>query len=80
MGNGGSSAIASHVAEDFTKLAKIPILTFNNAAFITCYANDYGWDNWVAEAISAYRFMENDLGIFISSSGMSNNIIKVVIE
>ena len=42
IGNGGSSSIASHVSVDFTKIAKIPTLTFNNSNLITCFANDYG--------------------------------------
>ena len=43
VGNGGSSAIASHVAVDFTKAAKIRAINFNEADLITCFANDYGY-------------------------------------
>ncbi|PPR45597.1 MAG: Phosphoheptose isomerase, partial [Alphaproteobacteria bacterium MarineAlpha5_Bin7] len=50
VGNGGSASIASHISVDFTKVAKIKSLTFNNSNFITCFANDYGYENWVKEA------------------------------
>ena len=54
VGNGGSSSIASHVSVDFAKVARIPSSTFNNSNLITCFANDYGYENWVTEAIKAY--------------------------
>ena len=75
VGNGGSSSIASHVSVDFTKVAKINCSTFNNANLITCFANDYKYENWVVEAIKAYS-LEQDLFILISSSGTSKNIVN----
>ena len=54
VGNGGSSSIASHVSVDFAKTAGISSATFNNSNLITCFANDYGYENWVTEAIKAY--------------------------
>ena len=75
VGNGGSSSIASHVSVDFTKVAKINCSTFNNANLITCFANDYKYENWVVEAIKAYS-LEKDLFILISSSGTSKNIVN----
>lgn len=75
VGNGGSSSIASHISVDFAKVAKVPSLTFNNANLITCFANDYGHDNWVTEAIKAYM-QKNDIIILISSSGTSINIVN----
>ena len=75
IGNGGSASIASHVSVDFTKVANVPSTTFNNANLITCFANDYGHENWVKEAIKAYT-QKNDILILISSSGTSNNIIN----
>ena len=75
IGNGGSSSIASHVSVDFAKVARIPSSTFNNANLITCFANDYGYENWVTEAIKAYC-NNNDLFILISSSGTSKNIVN----
>ena len=74
-GNGGSAAMASHVAVDFTKAAKIRTINFNEADLITCFANDYGYENWVAKALEAYAD-QGDLAILISSSGKSPNIVK----
>ena len=75
VGNGGSASIASHVSVDFIKVAKVKSSTFNNSNLITCFANDYGYENWVKEAIKAYCLV-NDLVILISSSGTSPNIIN----
>jgi len=76
VGNGGSASIASHVSVDFLKVAKIKSSTFNNSNLITCYANDFGHENWVKEAIKSNCSMDKDLMILISSSGKSNNIIN----
>ena len=75
VGNGGSASIASHVSVDFAKVAGVPSSTFNNANLITCFANDYGYENWVTEAIKAYT-NKNDMFILISSSGTSRNIVN----
>ena len=75
VGNGGSSSIASHVSVDFAKVANVPSSTFNNSNLITCFANDYGYDQWVKEAIKAY-VSKDDLLILISSSGKSMNIVN----
>ena len=74
-GNGGSASIASHVSVDFIKVAKVKSSTFNDSNLITCFANDYGYENWVKEAIKAYCLI-NDLVILISSSGTSPNILN----
>ena len=74
-GNGGSAAMASHVAVDFTKQGGIRTINFNEADLITCFANDYGYENWVAKAIESYSD-EGDLVILISSSGSSKNMLK----
>ena len=74
-GNGGSAAIASHVSVDLTKAAKIRSINFNEADLITCYANDYGYERWLVEALKSYADI-GDLVILISSSGASNNIIE----
>ncbi len=79
VGNGGSAAMASHVAVDFTKAAKVRSVNFNEADLITCFANDYGYDKWVAEALKAYADPE-DLLLLISSSGKSPNIINGALQ
>lgn len=75
VGNGGSAAMASHVTVDFTKAAHIRAVNFNEADLLTCFANDYGYENWVARAFEFYAD-EGDLAILISSSGKSPNIIN----
>ena len=79
VGNGGSAAMASHVAVDFTKVAGVRAVNFNEADFITCFANDYGYENWIAEALKAYAD-SGDLIILISSSGKSPNIINGALQ
>jgi len=74
-GNGGSAAIASHSAVDFTKNAKIRCINFNEADLITCFANDYGYEWWLQKAIEHY-VDAGDLIILISSSGKSPNMIN----
>jgi D-sedoheptulose 7-phosphate isomerase len=75
VGNGGSAAIASHLAIDLTKAAGIRATTFNEAALITCFANDYGYDRWVQKALDFYGDAE-DTAVLISSSGRSSNVIN----
>ena len=75
VGNGGSAAMASHVSVDLTKMCKIRAVNFNEADLLTCFANDYGYENWVQKALSSYAD-KGDLLICISSSGQSKNIIN----
>jgi len=74
-GNGGSAAMASHVSVDFTKQGDIRTINFNEADLITCFANDYGYNKWVAKAIQFYGD-KGDIVILISSSGSSKNMIN----
>ena len=74
-GNGGSAAMASHVAVDLTKTAGIRAINFNEADLLTCLANDYGYENWVVKALEFYAD-PGDLAVLISSSGASQNIIN----
>ena len=75
VGNGGSAAMSSHVCVDLTKAASIRAVNFNEADLITCFANDYGYEQWVSKALEAYSD-PSDLAILISSSGKSKNIIN----
>jgi len=74
-GNGGSAAIASHCSVDLTKNAKIKAINFNEADLITCFANDYGYEWWLAKAFEYYSEID-DVAVLISSSGKSLNIIN----
>ena len=75
VGNGGSAAIASHFSVDLTKNAGIRCVNFNESDLITCFANDYGYEDWVMKAVEFYGD-DNDVFIAISSSGSSKNILK----
>ena len=75
FGNGGSAAIASHVAVDFTKAAGIRAVNFNEADLITCFSNDYGYEHWVSKVLEFYADPE-DTVILISSSGNSSNMVN----
>ena len=75
LGNGGSASIASHVSVDLTKNAKIRSINFNEPDLITCFANDFGHENWMREALKMYCDY-NDLIVLISSSGKSKNIVN----
>jgi len=74
-GNGGSSAIASHFATDFTKNGKVPTQTFSDASLLTCLSNDFGYEHVYSKQIEAFA-RAGDLCILISSSGTSANMIK----
>ena len=65
IGNGGSNAIASHIAVDYlNKQAS----SFSDAPRLTAYINDYGRDEAYKQFIS--EFADTDtLIILISSSG-----------
>jgi D-sedoheptulose 7-phosphate isomerase len=75
FGNGGSAAIANHFTIDLTKVCNIRCVNFNESSLLTCFSNDYGYENWVKKALEFY-LDEKDLVIFISSSGKSKNIIN----
>jgi len=78
-GNGASAAMASHVAVDLTKNAKVRAVTFNEVDLITCFANDYGYEKWAEKCIEFYAD-KNDIAILISSSGKSKNIVNAALK
>src|SRR6266436_1988871 len=73
IGNGGSAAIASHLAGDLSKAGGVPALCFSDASLITCLANDYGFENWIAHAL-LLNCRPSDSLVAIISSGRSANI------
>ena len=79
FGNGGSAAISSHVSVDLTKNANIRCVNFNEADLITCFSNDFGYENWLAKSIHYYGD-KGDVLIAISTSGSSKNIINGCLE
>jgi D-sedoheptulose 7-phosphate isomerase len=75
IGNGGSAAIVSHFTVDLTKTCGIRAVNFNESSLLTCFSNDYGYENWVVEALKAYSDPK-DIVVLISSSGESKNIVN----
>ncbi len=74
VGNGGSATIADHITIDFINAAGIRAVNFNDPALITCFSNDYGYENWVERALDCYA-NSGDVLVLISSSGQSKNML-----
>jgi D-sedoheptulose 7-phosphate isomerase len=74
-GNGASASIAEHGAVDFSKQAKVRGVTFSSTNLITCFANDFGYDNWMAKAVEHYG-AEGDAVVLISVSGRSPSVVN----
>lgn len=79
FGNGGSAAIASHFSTDLIRAVKVKGINFNEASLITCFANDFGYEEWVSETIKGFA-EPKDLVILISSSGNSLNMVNAAHE
>ncbi|MDO8527414.1 MAG: SIS domain-containing protein [Deltaproteobacteria bacterium] len=75
IGNGGSAAMASHCAVDFTKNAGVRCINFNEADLITCFANDFGYEKCFQKALEFYADA-GDVVVLVSSSGKSANILR----
>ncbi len=75
FGNGGSLSTANHFAIDMTKNAKVLTVSYSDDNLITCFSNDYGYENWVRKTIELYA-LKRDLVIFLSVSGNSKNILN----
>ncbi len=74
-GNGASASCAEHGATDFTKQGKVRGVTFHDPNLMTCFANDFGFDHWVAKAVEHYAD-ENDVVVLISVSGTSPSVVN----
>jgi len=77
VGNGGSAAIASHMATDYSKNGDVRSMALNDTSMLTCLGNDLGYDRIFAKQIELYA-RADDLVIAISSSGRSVNILNAV--
>ncbi len=74
VGNGGSAAIASHMAIDYTKNGGIRAIAFNDASLLTCLSNDFSYAKIFDAALDCYGDT-GDILVAISSSGNSENIL-----
>ncbi|MGO8187367.1 SIS domain-containing protein [Rhizobium leguminosarum] len=77
IGNGGSAAIASHMATDYSKNGGLRAMSMNDGATLTCLSNDLGYENVFAKQIDMHA-TEGDLVVAISSSGRSESITNAV--
>jgi D-sedoheptulose 7-phosphate isomerase len=86
-GNGGSAADAQHLAAEFIirlrphiNRSPIPAITLaQDTSTLTACGNDYSFDDIFLRPFQALA-NKNDILICISTSGNSNNILKVLKE
>jgi len=89
IGNGGSAANASHLAQDLAKgtaknlnlydIKTIKAISLcDNVSFITAIANDDGYENIFKNQLKTYAAPIGDVLICISGSGNSKNILNAV--
>lgn len=79
IGNGGSAAVASHITNDLCNMARVRASALNDLATLTCYANDYGYEDIYARQIKNVA-QPGDVLFAISSSGGSENIVRAAAE
>jgi D-sedoheptulose 7-phosphate isomerase len=77
IGNGGSAAIASHMAADWLKNGRMRAQCFNDGALLTCMANDEGYEYAFSYPLAVHS-NPGDLLFAISSSGRSKSITNAV--
>ena len=82
LGNGGSSATASHMANDLNKLTIVEgkprfkaISLSDNTPLITAWANDTDYENIFVEQMLNF-LQAGDVVIGISCSGNSGNVLR----
>lgn len=75
IGNGGSSAIASHMTADFMKNGGMNTYSLYDNAVTTCMGNDYGYEYIFSKPLE-FLIKPEDLLVAISSSGNSQNILN----
>lgn len=76
IGNGGSSAEASHLSEEFISLG-YPVIALNDPQVITALSNDFGYENVFVNYLSALM-RKDDLLITLSTSYRSPNILNAI--
>ena len=81
FGNGGSAALASHLATDIGKgtvggsRARLRVISLtDNVPLMTAWANDFGYENIFAEQLRGL-VQRGDLAFAISGSGNSKNVV-----
>lgn len=77
IGNGGSSAIASHMTADFMKNGGMNTYSLYDSSVLTCMGNDYGYASVFSRPME-FLVNERDLVVAVSSSGNSPNIVSAI--
>ena len=78
-GNGGSMSDAMHFAEELTgryrnNRKSLPAIAISDPGFLTCTANDFGYDKVFSRFIEGMG-QPNDTLLAISTSGNSQNVL-----
>lgn len=79
-GNGGSMSDAMHFAEELSGRFRndrpaYAALALSDPAFISCVANDYGYEQVFARGVQAFG-QRGDVLLAISTSGNSANVLR----
>jgi len=82
-GNGGSMSDAIHFAEELTGKFRntrqsLPAIAISDPGYLSCVANDYGYDFVFARFIEGLG-NKGDILLAISTSGNSENVVKAAI-
>ena len=79
-GNGGSMAQAMHLAGELAGRFRadrrpIPAVCISDPVYLTCVANDYGYENVFARWIEGFATPDDTVMLF-TTSGLSPNIVQ----
>jgi D-sedoheptulose 7-phosphate isomerase len=79
-GNGGSMCDAMHFAEELSGKFRedrkpLPAIAISDPSYISCTANDFGYDKVFSRFIEAFG-QKDDVLLAISTSGNSKNVIQ----
>jgi D-sedoheptulose 7-phosphate isomerase len=77
FGNGGSAAMAAHMATDACKNGHLRAMAFTDAALLTATSNDLAYDQVFSLPLERLA-RKGDLAIAISSSGNSPNVVRAL--
>lgn len=77
VGNGGSSAVVSHIQNDLCKAVGVRGLVFTEQPLLTALANDDGYGSVYERPIQLWG-EPDDLLLTVSSSGKSENIVRAI--
>ena len=81
-GNGGSMCDAMHFAEELSGRFRddrppLAAMAISDPSYISCVANDYGYDKVFSRYVSAFG-KSGDVLLAISTSGNSKNVIEAI--